>query len=84
MALPLTQTRNGLQFTAFIQPRASKNEIAGLQEDALKIRLTAPPVEGEANRACIKFLAKTLGLRPAGVSIVRGHSSRTKIIRVEG
>lgn len=76
------QTPEGLIFKAFIQPKSSKNEIAGLQGDALKIKLTAPPVEGAANKMCIEFLAKILKIRKSDVIIVRGQSSRSKQILI--
>lgn len=84
MTLKIKTGKNGIEFAATIQPRASKNEICGLHNDTLKIRLTSPPVEGEANSQCIKFLAKQLGVSPSQVSIVRGHTGRNKIIHVEG
>ena len=84
MALNITQHKEGIQFSAAIQPRASKNEISGVMNGALKIRLTSPPVEGAANKACIKFLAKRLGVSAARVDIVGGLTSKNKIIRVEG
>jgi len=67
-----------------VQPRASRNEVAGLVGDTLKIRLTAPPVEGEANAACLKFLAKLLALAPSRLAIIQGARSRNKIIRITG
>jgi uncharacterized protein len=84
MALKLTKDNEGIQFSAAIQPRASKNEIFGVMNGALKIRLTSPPVEGAANRTCIKFLAKTLRISPSRVDIVGGLTSKNKIIRIEG
>jgi len=84
MALKLTRHKEGIQFSAAIQPRASRNEISGVLNGALKIRLTSPPVEGAANRTCIKFLAKTLGISPSRVDIVGGLTSKKKIIRIEG
>jgi uncharacterized protein (TIGR00251 family) len=68
----------GVIFKVIVQPRASENGIIGLQGDALKIRLTAPPVEGAANKMCIEFLAKSLKVRKTDVEIVRGQSTRTK------
>jgi hypothetical protein len=65
-------------------PRASSNEIVGFDGETLKVRLTAPPVEGKANRALVKLLAKTLGVRKSGVEIVSGHSGRLKMVRLEG
>jgi len=67
-----------------VQPRASRNEVAGLVGDTLKIRLTAPPVEGEANEACLAFLAKLLDLAPSRLAIIQGERSRTKVIRITG
>ena len=67
-----------------VQPRASRNEVAGLVGETLKIRLTAPPVEGEANDACLAFLAKLLDLAPSRLAIIQGTRSRTKVIRITG
>ncbi len=84
MVLNITQHKKGIQFSAAIQPRASKNEISGVMNGALKIRLTSPPVEGAANKACIKYLAKTLGISASRVDIVGGLTSKNKIIHIEG
>ena len=73
---------NGIRFSAIIQPRSSKNEVTGIYNDALKIRLTSPPVDGEANKACMRFFAKWLGTSPSKVSIVQGLSSKNKTIEV--
>ena len=78
----VTEKPEGLIFKIFVQPKASKNMIAGLYGDALKIKLTAPPVEGAANRMCLKYLAKCLKLPPASLEIISGQSSRTKRILV--
>ena len=67
-----------------IQPRASKNEIIRREDGGLKIRLTAPPVDGAANEALIRFLAGTLSLPKSSVEIVSGHTSRDKIVRISG
>lgn len=67
-----------------VQPRASRNEVAGLVGETLKIRLTAPPVEGAANEACLAFLAKLLDLPPSRLAIIQGDRSRTKLIRITG
>jgi uncharacterized protein (TIGR00251 family) len=67
-----------------VQPRASRNEVAGLVGETLKLRLTAPPVEGEANEACLNFLAKLLDLAPSRLAIIQGARSRTKLIRITG
>lgn len=67
-----------------IQPRSSKNEIVTMESGALKIRLTAPPVDGAANEALVKFLAQTLSIPKSHVEIVSGHTSREKIVRISG
>ena len=74
----IQETLEGVIFKVIVQPRGSKNEILGLQGDALKLRLTAPPVEGAANKMCIDFLAKSLKVRKSDVEIVHGQRSRTK------
>ena len=67
-----------------IQPRASKNEIIRREDGGLKIRLTAPPVDGAANEALVKFLAHKLGVAKSSVEIVSGQTSRDKTIRIDG
>ncbi len=74
----------GIQLKVRVQPRASRNEITGLLGEELKIRLTAPPVEGEANAALCAFLANILGVPKAAVTLVAGQSSRSKTVRVNG
>jgi len=70
----------GIVFQVFIQPRSSKNLIVGQHGDSLKLRLTAPPVSGAANKMCVKFLAKRLAVSPSSLEIISGHASRTKKI----
>ena len=67
-----------------IQPRASRNAVAGWVGETLKIRLTAPPVEGAANAACLAFLADLLDLPQSQLEILRGDRSRHKVIRITG
>ncbi len=74
----LQENTQGLTLKVFIQTRSSKNMIAGLHGDALKIKLTAPPVNGAANKMCIKYLAKCLDVPASSIEIRSGHSSRTK------
>lgn len=74
---------NGVIFKVFIQPRSSKNMITGVYGDALKIKLTAPPVNGAANKMCIKYLAKVLKIPQSKLEIISGHTSRTKHILVK-
>ena len=74
------QTSRGLIVRVRVQPRAAVDAVAGRHGDALRIRLTAPPVEGAANRACLKFLAKTLKVPVGALEIVAGGRSRDKQI----
>lgn len=67
-----------------VQPRASRNEIVGEQDGALKIRLTSPPVEGAANKLCCEFIAKSCGVPKKDVSIQSGLKSRHKRILISG
>jgi len=67
-----------------VTPRGAKEEIIGWRGDALAIKLTAPPVEGAANRACINFLARLLGVKRSQISLVSGEKSRDKTFEVEG
>jgi len=78
-------TRDGAAtFRVRVIPRASRNEIVGIQGEALKVRLTTPPVEGRANRALVTFLAEALDLRPGQVRVVSGHTGREKVVAVAG
>ena len=82
--LKITEAEAGVAFAVRVVPRASRNEIVGVHGDALKVRLTAPPVEGRANEALIAFLAQRLGVRKSQVEIVAGATSRHKVICVSG
>ena len=82
--IPLRETETGVIFRIRVVPRASRSEVAGIQGDALKLRITAPPVEGKANEECIRLLAETLGVKKGQVTIIAGHASRTKTVAVEG
>lgn len=85
MSVWLRQAPDGsLTLTLHIQPGAKKTQCAGLHGDALKIRLAAPPVDGKANEALIRFLADTLGIPRSGVTLKSGHSARRKVIEVTG
>ena len=82
--IPLRETPAGISFAIKVHPRAKKNAIAGELGDALKVALTAPPVEGKANEACIEFFAKLLEVPRSSVTIAAGQSSRNKLIRIKG
>jgi uncharacterized protein len=73
-----------VRFSVRVQPRASKTEVSGIHGDALKIRLSAPPVDGAANAALVEFLSRLFAVPRRAVMILAGESSRLKIIEVEG
>ena len=75
---------NGVTFAVKVHPRAKKNAITGEVGDALKVAITAPPVDGKANAACVEFFAKLLNLPRSSVTIAAGQTSRNKVIRVSG
>ena len=77
-------TATGATFAIKVHPRAKKNAITGVIGDALKVALTAPPVDGKANEACIEFFAKLLKVPRSSVTIAAGLTSRNKVIRVAG
>jgi uncharacterized protein len=78
------ESEAGTTFAIKVHPRAKKNAITGEIGDALKVALTAPPVEGKANQACINFFAKLLKVPRSSVTIAAGQTSRNKVIRVAG
>ena len=82
--IPIHQTEAGATFAVKVHPRAKRNAITGEVGDALKLSLTAPPVDGKANEACIEFFAKLLKVTRSSVSIASGLTSRNKVIRVAG
>lgn len=72
----------GIRMTVQITPNAKKNEVAGVLDDALKIRLHAQPIEGKANDALIRYLADTLDVTKSAVTITHGHTSKRKTIEI--
>jgi uncharacterized protein len=67
-----------------LQPRARRDEVVGERGDAVVIRVTAPPVDGRANDALCRMIANAAGVAPSKVAIVRGHTARDKVVRVDG
>ena len=82
--IPLHVSPTGVSFAVKVQPRAKKNAITGELGDALKLALTAPPLDGRANQACIELLANLLDVPRSSVSIASGEKTRRKVIRVAG
>ena len=85
MSLPcLRQVGAGVEVSLYVQPRASRNKIVALQGDELKIALTAPPVDGAANKACRDFFARLCGVSKSSVTLASGETSRHKRLLVAG
>jgi len=82
--LELTMQQDGVILTVWVQTRSSRDEISGVQGGMLRIHLTAPPVNGAANKALVRLLARRLRIPQRDVSIVHGHRSRRKRIKVYG
>ena len=84
LMISIRESAAGVSFALKVQPRAKRNGLTGVVGEALKLALAAPPVEGKANAACIEFLATLLNVPRTSVTIVAGHSSRNKSVRVTG
>ena len=82
--LAIHETPDGVSFAVKVHPRAKRNVITGDLDDAIKVSLTTPPIEGRANQACIEFLAKLLKVPRSSVTIASGQKSRNKVVRVAG
>ncbi len=80
----IRETTEGITFALRVLPRSSRCELAGIQGDAVKLKITAPPVEGLANEECIRFLSKTLQVPKTSIRIVGGERSRNKTIHIAG
>jgi uncharacterized protein (TIGR00251 family) len=82
--LDLRDIEEGAVLKVSVLPKSSREELAGIHDRALRLRLTAPPVEGAANAACIAFLSRLLRIPKSRLLIIRGHHSRQKWIRIQG
>ena len=81
---PVNETARGVTFAVKVHPRARKNAITGMVGSALKLSLTAPPVEGRANQAVIEFFAELFEIPRSSVTIASGETSRNKVVRIAG
>src|SRR5438045_9556354 len=82
--IPIRETAGHITLSIKVQPRAKKNAITGTVGDALKVSLTAPPVDGKANQAVIEFFADIFKMPRSSVTIASGETSRLKVIRISG
>jgi len=83
-SLDIGETDEGITLKVRVQPRASRDAFGGEREGALVVRLTAPPVEGAANKALVRVLGRGLGVAPSAVQITAGASGRSKRVAVAG
>ncbi|HEX9106622.1 MAG TPA: DUF167 domain-containing protein [Longimicrobiales bacterium] len=84
MAIRVEQRGAVVRLSIRVQPRASRSEVVGEHDGALKLRLAAPPVEGEANRELVRFLGKLLGVAPSRVTVVSGATGKSKVVEIGG
>jgi len=84
MDIPYNKTKDGIRIEIKVEPRGSKKAIAGVLGNSLKVKLTAPPVEGAANEQLIELLADAFGVKKSAVRIVRGQSSKNKLVEIAG
>lgn len=82
--LVVVEREDGVEVDVRVAPRASRAALLGVHDGSLKIALTAPPVDGEANAALVAFVAKALGVSKSSVAIVRGDKSKNKTLRIAG
>lgn len=80
--IQFTEKDNSIIFTVRVVPRASKSEIVGELDGALKVRIASPPVDGAANAELIKLLAKTFDVPKSAIEIISGQTSKTKLIKI--
>jgi uncharacterized protein (TIGR00251 family) len=83
-ALEIRRDGEAITFEVRVAPRSSRNRILGARDGALKVALTAPPVDGAANDSLKKLVAKALGVAKSDVEIIRGQKARAKVLRVRG
>ncbi len=82
--IDVREAAGGSSLRVRVKPRAPRDELAGERDGALVVRLMAPPVEGEANAALVRFLARALGVPPSAVTIAQGARGREKVLTVAG
>lgn len=82
--IPVKETEKGLLIQVRVLPRSSRCKLVGIQDGALKIKLTSPPLEGKANGECVRFLADQLKIRKSQIEIIAGHKARKKTVALTG
>jgi len=85
MNIPYKKTKNGILIEVKVEPRSSRRQITGIMDETiLKVKLTAPPVDGSANEQLIALIAEVTGVKKSQIRIVRGLSSKRKLVEISG
>lgn len=84
MGLPFKKSKKGITIKIKVEPRSSKRGVSGVMGDALKIRVNSPPVGGAANEELIDILSEEFGIRKTAIKIIRGGSSKNKVVEIQG
>ncbi len=84
MKIPYRKSKRGIILQVKVEPRSSRAQVAGLLGEQLKVKLTSPPVEGAANKQLVEVLAKFFGVKKTAVNILKGQSSKNKVVEIEG
>jgi len=84
MEIPFKRSRRGITLKVKVEPKSSRKGISGLLGDSLKVKVHAPPVGGAANEELIEILSKEFGIKKSDIQIVKGNSSRDKIVEIAG
>lgn len=84
MQIPFKRTKDGILIEVKVEPRSSKKGISGIMEKALKVKLTAPPVGGAANEQLIEVISEATGIRKSSIRIIKGLSSKKKVVEIKG
>lgn len=85
MNIPYKKTKNGITLEVKVEPRSSRKQISGIMDnDILKVKLTAPPVDGSANEQLIELIAEVTGVRKSRIKIARGLTSKRKLVEITG
>lgn len=84
MQIPFKKTKDGILIEVKVEPRSSKRTIAGIMDNVLKVKLTAPPVGGAANEQLIEVISEATRIRKSSIRIIKGQSSKKKVIEIKG
>jgi hypothetical protein len=84
MEIPYRKTKDGIAIEVRVEPRSSRKCIAGILGDVVKVKLTAPPVDGAANEQLIEVISEATGIKKSSIAIIRGISSKKKVVEIRG